>query len=350
MSKLITYVADMTSQRDRDMLEISVADVLFRLLNAERLNLWRVAEDRAGLRGRLLAGLQRGESISMSDPTMDVRDWPLVADMPGVEHCCSTGMPVRLEPESGCAYRHYFPLSNERQVIGVLEVEHMDPLDGQQEQLIDGMLRIYRNHLALLDYSEHDTLTGLLNRKTFDDLYARRVSNQTLADNPERRITLVGRRRVSRPGETTWLAVIDIDFFKKINDRFGHVFGDEVLLLVARLMRTTFRANDTLFRFGGEEFVVLLAATDAAGARSAFERFRGEIEKFRFPQVGEVTVSIGYCRASKADTATRTFERADAALYYAKQHGRNQVRCFEELLKDGELTEKQENASELELF
>ena len=84
-------------------------------------------------------------------------------------------------------------------------------LCGIPENLIDGLLRIYRNHLTLLDYSENDTLTGLLNRRTFEDVFARRISRQSLADEMSRHIEYVGQRRIPSAGETPWLAVIDID-------------------------------------------------------------------------------------------------------------------------------------------
>ena len=71
-----------------------------------------------------------------------------------------------------------------------------------------------------------------------------------------------------------WLAVVDIDHFKLVNDRFGHLYGDEVLILVANILRSSFRNQDRIFRFGGEEFVVLLRAATLENARQGFDRFR----------------------------------------------------------------------------
>jgi diguanylate cyclase (GGDEF)-like protein len=130
-------------------------------------------------------------------------------------------------------------------------------------------------------------------------------------------------RRELSNGARHWLAVVDIDHFKRVNDSHGHLIGDEVLLLVAQLMRQTFRHGDRIYRFGGEEFVVLLRCPQAQSARVAFERLRLRIGAHDFPQVGQLTVSIGYTAIDADDTPGAAFERADLAVYEAKHVGRN---------------------------
>ncbi|HNF78389.1 MAG TPA: GGDEF domain-containing protein, partial [Thauera aminoaromatica] len=120
------------------------------------------------------------------------------------------------------------------------------------------------------------------------------------------------------------LAVLDIDHFKRVNDTFGHLLGDEVLLRFARIMEHSFRYNDRLFRFGGEEFLVLMR-TDETGAGLALERFRAAVEAYDFPCVGRLTVSIGYACAAGAPLAPDLVDIADQALYSAKREGRNRV-------------------------
>ncbi|MPM84985.1 hypothetical protein SDC9_132062 [bioreactor metagenome] len=145
-----------------------------------------------------------------------------------------------------------------------------------------------------------------------------------------------------------WLAVIDIDHFKLVNDVYGHLYGDEVLILVANLLRSSFRAQDRVFRFGGEEFVVLLRSATLEQAAQAFERFRAAVEEHMFPQIGGITVSIGF--TSTMDGApVEVLGRADQALYYAKENGRNQVRFFDEMLLRGEVKPKITHG-EIELF
>ncbi len=149
-------------------------------------------------------------------------------------------------------------------------------------------------------------------------------------------------RRVALQGSgrgTAWLGVIDIDHFKRVNDTHGHLIGDEVLLLMSRLMRATFRFHDHLFRFGGEEFVVLMRCGSDADAAGAFERLRANVEAYLFPQVGRITVSVGFAALRPADTPSAAFERADKAVYWAKQNGRNRVAHHAELVALGLVAE-----------
>ena len=134
-----------------------------------------------------------------------------------------------------------------------------------------------------------------------------------------------------------WLGVVDIDHFKKINDNFGHLFGDEVLLRIADLMRQTFRSNDKLFRFGGEEFVVMLRNVAEDHVHNIFTRFRLAVERHDFPQVGRVACSVGFARIDPRLSPADLLGRADEALYYSKRNGRNQVNGFDELIMSGKL-------------
>ena len=143
---------------------------------------------------------------------------------------------------------------------------------------------------------------------------------------------------------------MDIDKFKTINDRFGHLIGDEVLILMANLMRESFRVQDKLFRFGGEEFVALIRPAEFSHATRTFERFRTHVEAFNFPQVGRVTISIGFTRIKLGDTASKILDSADEALYWAKEHGRNQSHAYETLIAEGKLQQPAAPDSDVELF
>ncbi|MFA7270664.1 MAG: GGDEF domain-containing protein, partial [Sterolibacterium sp.] len=219
---------------------------------------------------------------------------------------------------------HYcwLPVMHDKTLLACIEVGLSSPLNHRQMTLIDGMRGLYANYLSLLHYSEVDTLTRLLNRKTFDDslhkLLAATNAKSLLKKDSERRIE----KCVDAEGD--WLAIIDIDHFKRINDRFGHLFGDEVLILIANIMRQTFRKRDKLFRFGGEEFVVLLRQTTQQNALGVFERFRERVAAHPFPQLGNVTISLGITHVYPFDNPPTLIGRADEALYHAKSHGRNQ--------------------------
>lgn len=200
--------------------------------------------------------------------------------------------------------------------------------------LIHSLLGIYRNQLLIFDEKERDQLTGLYNRQTFDEKLARVMSFY------QRQADQAGRER-----EQSWLALLDIDHFKLVNDNFGHMVGDEVLLLFARVMEQSFRHTDMLFRYGGEEFIVILNGSTADGAKIALERFRESVGSYLFPQVGSVTVSIGYVSLKNNLLPSSLIEQADKALYFAKDSGRNQVVCYDVLAEEPPLQE-----GDIELF
>ncbi len=240
----------------------------------------------------------------------------------------------------------WLPVSRDKELLACIELGLAKPLTLNQLLLIDGMRGLYGNYLSLLHYSQVDTLTQLLNRKTFDDSLERLLAHagSKLAKLPP------AERRSQSSDHLDWLGVIDIDHFKRVNDSYGHMFGDEVLILVANLMRKVFRRKDKLFRFGGEEFVVLLRDTTEKNALGAFERFRRTVESAGFPQLGSVTVSIGITVVHRSDTPTMLLGRADEALYYGKNHGRNQCRFYEKLAEDGLVSTASVLHTEAELF
>lgn len=189
-------------------------------------------------------------------------------------------------------------------------------------EALAGVATVFANLLALLDKFERDALTGLLNRQSFDDRFEDMLERHR--QNPRR----------ERVGSMPWLAIADVDHFKRVNDTYGHLYGDEILLLFSRLMRQSFRFDDLLFRYGGEEFVIILNNTDAAGAKHALERFRQAIEAYEFPSIGRVTVSIGWVGVYPQELPTTLMHRADKALYNAKETGRNRLVSFEDVYGD----------------
>lgn len=156
-----------------------------------------------------------------------------------------------------------------------------------------------------------DALTGLFNRRHFEAEFEREY------------------KRAKRYNNDLSLAVIDIDFFKKINDTYGHSCGDYVLKECAYLMLQNFRQTDMVFRYGGEEFVVILTETPREHACVPLERLRKNIEKhvFKFDDENiKVTLSIGVSSNICFDMCSEMFDDADKAVYEAKDSGRNMVK------------------------
>ena len=232
----------------------------------------------------------------------------------------------------------------------LIEMERASPFDEGDLHLAHTILGLFDNHLSVIDYAETDTLTGLMNRKTFDEhLY--RLLTGAWEDAEAGGIPHPIRRHAGSADAQHWLGIVDIDHFKRINDGHGHLIGDEVLLRLAHLMRESFRMDDQLFRFGGEEFIVLLQPASAGNALRVFERFRQRIEAHEFPVVGSITVSIGFTAVVSLDNPSNLVERADKALYYAKEHGRNRVESHEALSEAGAFAdESPKQESDIELF
>ena len=207
-------------------------------------------------------------------------------------------------------------------------------------ELLAKLLQVYSNQTLTLARSELDPLTGLYNRQTFDDRM-RRVAQTTAQQR---------RAADGRPSAGVCFAIFDVDHFKRVNDEYGHLYGDEVLTLLARLMVQSFRHEDMLFRYGGEEFAVVLANADLEIAAAALERFRRKVEAYAFPQIGHKTVSIGFTAFSAERGVDQVMMCADKALYYAKNNGRNQTHCYETLVAEGKLHPVTQAQGDVELF
>ncbi|AOG21315.1 diguanylate cyclase [Acidovorax sp. RAC01] len=160
------------------------------------------------------------------------------------------------------------------------------------------------------ELATRDELTGLLNRRAMQDLMA------------------LEQRRALRTGRPLMLAQLDIDHFKPINDTHGHSTGDRALQAFASTVRASVRDTDVLARWGGEEFVLMMAETGPDDARDLLDRVRQAVEALSIPHTTgalRLTVSVGLAQHRTGDTIDQTLERADQALYTAKALGRNRV-------------------------
>jgi len=212
-----------------------------------------------------------------------------------------------------CSYK---PLTSKH---FVLLVKSGDPDKLIEEEYLQFLFHFYCHQLQMLQGTYRDALTGLYNRRAFNEKI------------PQLLDTSSNYRRRAKDYAPTVYVMMDIDHFKSINDSRGHLFGDEVLLLLAQQMTDSFRDNDLLFRYGGEEFAMVLMDITPEQARQTLDRFREIIASYEFPNVEQVTVSIGYTRFDKNLSMDELIGQADAALYYCKTTTRNAVHCYQEL-------------------
>lgn len=340
--KLLESITRLTEKRNRLSLEICLTQTMFDLLAVDEIGLYRFEGDQASL----LVRIDR-KGCWIADGEIDDPEAALPIGLDTGLLACSHGREVVIEsvPQGS---RYTFPVPRQEKLIGFLRLVAARDLRDDR-RLIEGFVQIYWNYLKLIEDNERDKLTGLLNRKAFDDklMGILQASRRASLNRAERGLA---ERRQTDGGCHHWLALLDIDFFKRINDTYGHLYGDEVLILMATIMRRSFRRADLLFRYGGEEFVAVLKTPTVEDTQMMLERFRQNMERYHFPQVGQVTASVGFTQILDSEMPSVVITRADKALYYAKEHGRNQTCCYETLIGDGRLVRPEGQFGDIELF
>ena len=326
---LLKAAQHLTSLHVREALLRSFCVGVQRALHADRCELLILG---VGLDHRRL------KSVGWCDRAAAGGDWDDTVDgMPGgaqdgfLARAVDNGVNVtRVHDTHG--WRMAFPVMHAGRVRWMLDVYATTAIAAVTVDGVRAYVHCFERLMAHWDYANLDTLTGLLNRKTFDEQF-----DQLIAVAERARRQDGERREATELPSPAWLGIADIDHFKHINDTWGHLFGDEVLIRLADCMRNAFRSSDKLFRFGGEEFVVMLRNVPAETVKCIFERFRISVETHGFPQVGTVTCSIGFAQVDDRLPPAELLGRADSALYYGKEHGRNCVWAYEDLVAAGEL-------------
>ncbi|WP_145998533.1 GGDEF domain-containing protein [Methyloterricola oryzae] len=348
MNKAMQQLASLTAVRDFELLEMGLLKSLEEMLKLRSIKLLTLSEQNGSyeIRGyeRDAEGVSRACHVTGLLSPLPQGISPSVWG--AIEQAKATRRRVALIGEEN--FGTVYPLLANDMILGYVLIAEGSQPNSLEYQLVEGVLRVFHNYYALLEESQRDKLTGLLNRKTFDDKIGRVLDMMAV----ELSSSFHGsdRRKRQEFGPPSWLAVMDIDHFKRVNDSFGHIYGDEVLILVSQIMKRSFRADDLLFRFGGEEFVAIISAHDRAGAKAAFERFRSAVEHHPFPQVGRVTMSIGVAGLERIGNPTLLLGNADKALYHAKRNGRNRLVFYEELVADGTVQETSVSPGSVDLF
>lgn len=343
---MLQQLATLTEESDREQVEVHLARLLQTVLQPNQLAIWRLVQHMGT--DKLAPTISTNSDGWQQQPRLEELD----SQQLQLPECTPDWYAVAIDerrsifrPDGNGGEWRLLPLHGKYNLSGLIELHLRQPLQTEQLALLQQAIRLAGNYLDLLNDAQHDTLTGLYNRKTFDRYFSRMLQWHNLPGSGDAGY----QRRQSRPESACWLGIIDIDHFKRINDNYGHLYGDEVLLLTARRLRQTFRFCDRLYRFGGEEFVIVLHPTDAESAHQVFERFRCAMQNAMFPQVGQVTVSIGYTRVRPNLTASNVIEEADEALYYAKSNGRNLLLNYETLVADGKIAPR-ETITVIDLF
>ena len=304
---LLDAIVKLTAQRDQDALAGSLVDAILTLTNAETVSVYALGGELGHLSAKVLAS--NHEIVGSHITPLDARA--------GLRACIEGGHTVTVPLEADQGHQMIHPVIEQGNVVGLMIRQHKQSYDHHSD-VIEGLMAIYANQQSLLNHQQRDGLTGLYNRVALQNWMGKALSSEVRAE-----------RRASDEAPLGCFAMFDIDLFKRINDSKGHLYGDEVLLVFADLMRESFRFNDLLFRYGGEEFAAVLSDTSLEAALTVLERFRETVAHHKFAQLNQVTVTIGVTQISHGLEAEKLVERADRAMYYGKNHGRNQVNAFE---------------------
>jgi diguanylate cyclase (GGDEF)-like protein len=335
---LLDQLVSLTGIRDLELLETSLLQTLNGFIHPTGLALYKVSA-RGEMRSQLVYG---NDKCRVVRENFDVRPELTLAFK---HHQAADKARAQIPVDDGVL--SVMTVMESRSTTTYLVISSANALRAIDSHMIDGMLQIYRNFCQLLQESQTDSLTGLANRKTFDECFSRVYELQPFG-NEECTVEVDQRRPAEQA--SFWLAMVDIDHFKSVNDRFGHLYGDEVLILLAHLLKNALRNDDLVFRFGGEEFVLMIHCQGRDEAAGLLERLRKSVESQDIPQVGQVTISLGATEMVRNTFAGTLLDYADKALYYSKQNGRNRLTFFEDMVSQGLATREAAPDENLDFF
>jgi len=338
---LVDHIANFTSHRDKELLAFSLLKSVNSMMACSKVKIIT-----ANKKGDLVSSITlENDQCMVKNSSIEVGE----ALNNAFENMSSLSLEEYvLKTDEG--YLLIRLLHHDRKSEQFLVVYLKAQADKVQSYILSGILSIYTNFFTLLNESQTDELTGLSNRKTFDSSISKVFDSlpEPLDEIEEERRKLRGEPaiKVAR----FWLSMIDIDHFKLVNDRFGHLYGDEILIHLAQIIRSSFGQEDLQFRFGGEEFVILLAADNEKDCAQVLEKFRKNVEDYNFPNVNDITVSIGVVEFKRSVFHITSIDYADQALYYSKENGRNKTTFFEDMLGRGDVKEAAIEEGDIDLF
>lgn len=216
-------------------------------------------------------------------------------------------IPIKLQQITKSTFKHM----RQEVVISPLSEERASIIIYDNTALLEAKAVIDENLQIMEKQATTDTLTGCYNRKMFNDLLTAEV------------------KKADRHSKIFSLIIFDIDNFKSVNDTYGHLAGDDVLIEIGSLTKSIIRQSDYFARWGGEEFAVLLPETTLQGAALLAEKIRAGIMSHRFAEIGNLTCSFGVAQFVPDEAKDTLISNADWALYHAKNNGKNQVAVFE---------------------
>jgi len=331
---IVGEIAGFTSLRDVDLLELSLLKSIYGILNPLQVSLISVDSDNVILKKVDYSATKHGTITTKIPAPAELITAFDKLDNSNLDFCS-----VNTEDKSALTL---FLLVNNRRVARYIIIEnHGFGIAKAHAQQISGMMQIYVNFKQVLQEAQIDELTGLSNRKTFDHII-RKLHDSNVQTGPR----IENDKRTHLNEAKYWLVLADVDHFKKINDTHGHLMGDEVLVRIAQSFQNSLRTEDFIFRYGGEEFALIINAHDKEDLTQLLERVRSTISSIAIPNIGNITVSMGCIELLVDRFYMESIEFADQALYKSKDSGRDQITFFD----SNSITQDEEPSMDIDLF
>ena len=327
-NNILHHIENFTSQRDKELLAFSLLKSIRDILSPIRTSILTLnGQDEPTMEISLSNGESceyRYQDIRVPESTRASLDY------------INTWHLDELMKAHDDQYTSFHVLQQSRQQNQYLIIT-LDNKPGRSESyIIKGMLSIYSNFSSLLAEAQTDELTGLMNRKTFEESIVKLYQGSAFKDDNDTR--------------SNWIAIIDIDHFKVINDSAGHLYGDEVLIHMSRILRQTFRQDDMLFRFGGEEFVILMRDLTREHCAAMLNELLINVQSIVMNNLSPITISAGVCEFQNDTFHVTLMDQADQALYYSKKNGRNRVTFYDEIVAAGLAKSNHVEHGDIDLF
>lgn len=331
---IVGEIAGFTSLRDVDLLELSLLQSIYGILNPSKVSLTSVDSSNTILKQVDYSATEHGTITTKVPASNDlVAAFTKLVDSE-LDFCS-------VDTKEGGALT-LFVIVNNRRVSRYIIIESDGAnISKAHAQQISGMVKIFQNFKQVLQEAQIDELTGLSNRKTFDHII-RKLHESDLSSSPK----IENDKRAEKENQKYWLVLADIDHFKKINDTHGHLMGDEVLVRIAQSFQSALRKDDFIFRYGGEEFALIICTNDEAELDQILERVRTTISSITIPNIGNITISMGCIELIESRFYLESLEYADQALYQSKENGRDQVSYFDV----NSIKDESEDSMEIDLF
>lgn len=346
-SKILQSAVEISNQRDLDSLEYSIVTTIAELVPVAEVSVLKIINENRLDKLEMAVCL----TVLTDEHGNDNYVWTDRSQIITVDHDVKKGLEsiaISTHTTSEGVTQILSPVACDGKIVGALSIKsNQDIIDFLP--VIEGFVRIYNNYIIIFNESERDKLTGLYNRRTFDNRLKRLFKEKKIKRAQYLESEKMPERRIYLSDKFVWMVICDIDHFKHVNDNYGHIFGDEVLLTLSQKMKECFRYSDLKFRVGGEEFVIILEPSTFEKSKEIIEKFRKTIADHEFPQIGTVTISFGFAKITEKDFPSVILECADKALYYAKEHGRNCVYNYEMLVEEGKLSPPKKSG-DIDLF